>query len=109
MRSLRNEVFYALLVCASLAGCATPVTTGGIASVREAQAKLVPGVSNKADVLAALGKAITVSFDSGYEVWVYKERGVGGLFARSPYESPELVLLFAPDGVLKKMRTRTAS
>jgi hypothetical protein len=46
------------------------------------------GESTSADVRAALGEALVIDFDSGYEVWVYRE----------------LVLLFAPSGVLTKAR-----
>jgi hypothetical protein len=105
-----NVRWYAWIVVAfwvCVAGCATPITTGGIASARDAQAAVVIGKSTKADVEAALGKAIVVSFDSGYEVWVYRERGASvGLFAQSRKEKAEFVLLFEPSGVLKKTRVR---
>ena len=52
------------------------------------------GRSTKADVRAALGEGTVVNFDSGYEVWVY----------RQPRE--ELVLLFEPSGILSKTRVR---
>jgi hypothetical protein len=53
------------------------------------------GKSTKADVRAALGEAVVVDFDSGYAVWIYKER-----------PSTELVLLFDPSGLLTKTRVR---
>ena len=56
---------------------------------------LAIGESSKSDVRAALGEGTVVSFDSGYEVWVY----------RKPPEG-ELVLLFEPSGVLSKTRVR---
>jgi type IV pilus biogenesis protein CpaD/CtpE len=102
------RAWIAIALCACAAGCATPATTaGGIASARDAQAAVVIGKSTKADVETVLGKAIVVSFDSGYEVWVYRERGASaGLFAPSRKEKAEFVLLFEPGGVLKKTRVR---
>ncbi|MEO8442453.1 MAG: hypothetical protein ABI547_08195 [Betaproteobacteria bacterium] len=102
------NTWIAIALCVCVAGCATPVTTaGGIASARDAQAVVAIGKSTRADVEAALGKAIVVSFDSGYEVWVYRERlATSGWFAQSRKEQAELVLLFGPSGILKKMRVR---
>ncbi len=102
------RVWIAIALCAVVAGCATPATTtGGIASARDAQAAVAIGNSTRADVEAALGKAIVVGFDSGYEVWVYRERGApAGLFGQSRKEKAELVLLFEPAGAVKKTRVR---
>lgn len=109
MFALRSKrLICALLITASVAGCATAPTTGGIPSVREAQSALAIGKSTKAQVEAALGKAIAVHFDSGYEIWVYREQSaVQSIFAQPASERPELVLLFEPSGILKKMRVRT--
>ena len=51
---------------------------------------------------AALGEAIVVDFQSGYEVWVYRER----LREKARPPATELVLLFDPSGTLTKARTR---
>jgi outer membrane protein assembly factor BamE (lipoprotein component of BamABCDE complex) len=101
------QAWLAIAFCICVAGCATPTTTG-IASARDAQAGMVIGKSTKADVEAALGTAIVVSFDSGYEVWIYRERSAAGvgLFGQPAKERPELVLLFEPAGILKKTRVR---
>jgi len=83
--------------------------TADIPSARDAQAAVMIGKSSKADVEAALGKALVVSFDSGYEVWIYRERSAAaglGLFGQPTQERPELVLLFEPAGTLKKTRVR---
>ena len=101
----------ALLVVATvLGGCAllqppspkpaalTSLGAGEIPSAPGAAEALVIGSSTKADVRAALGEGSVVDFTSGYEVWVYRER--------SPTPSAELVLLFAPSGVLTKTRVR---
>jgi hypothetical protein len=82
-----------------------PLGPGEIVSAHAAQDVLSIGSSTKAEVRAALGEAVVVDFASGYEVWVYRER---------PPEKPqepaapqvELVLLFAPSGVLSKTRVR---
>ena len=83
--------------------------TADIPSARDAQAAVMIGKSSKADVEAALGKALVVSFDSGYEVWVYREKSAAagaGLFGSPAKEKTELVLLFEPAGTLKKTRVR---
>ena len=91
------------------AGCSTLPETADIPSARNAQAAVTIGKSTKADVEAALGKALVVGFDSGYEVWIYRERSASvgsGLFGQPAKERPELVLLFEPAGILKKTRVR---
>src|SRR4051812_19742216 len=99
-----------LMIAICVVGCATPMpNSGNVTSARDAQAAVTIGKSTKAEVEAALGKAIAVSFDSGYEVWVYREKGTRGLFARPTGDNAELVLLFEPRGVLKKSRIRDAS
>jgi len=60
------------------------------------------GRSTKADVASALGRAIVVSFDSGYEVWVYRWSGSDG----TTRAATELVVLFGPSGVVTKVRLR---
>jgi hypothetical protein len=90
-------------------GCSTLPETADIPSARNAQAAVTIGKSTKADVEAALGKTLVVGFDSGYEVWIYRERSASvgsGLFGRPAKERPELVLLFEPAGILKKTRIR---
>ena len=53
--------------------------------------------------MTALGAATVINFDSGYEVWVYRAK------SRGPAENKaEFVILFAPDGVVKKTRLRPA-
>ena len=85
-----------LIVCALLAGCATPPPPKPAAapSLREISSSLAVGRSTRSDVRAALGEGTVVNFDSGYEVWVYRQ------------PSEELVLLFEPSGILSKTRVR---
>ena len=77
----------------------------GPAEIRSAQAAsdaIVIGKSTKAEVRAALGEAVVVDFESGYEVWVYRERPGG----KGKPPATELVLLFEPSGILAKRRIR---
>jgi hypothetical protein len=104
-----------LIACILVGGCAVlefpnPKTKSeggplGPAEIRSAQAAagtIAVGRSTKADVRAALGEAIVVDFESGYEVWVYRER----LGERAKPPATELVLLFEPSGILTKRRIR---
>ena len=91
-------VFVVLTGCAALSPAPSSRESKplGPAEVRSAQAAseaISVGKSTKADVRAALGEAVVVDFDTGYAVWVYRER-----------PSKELVLLFDPSGTLKKTR-----
>ena len=72
-------------------------------SVQQATAAVVIGQSTKADVLAALGPATTIRFDSGQEVWVYRGKPL-----RAPATGAEFVILFAPSGMVQKTRIRSA-
>ena len=101
-----------LAVSAFVGGCALlpppgpteppPLGPAEIRSAQGAQGALTIGRSTKADVRAALGEAVVVNFDSGYEVWVYRER----LREKMPPPATEFVLLFEPSGVLAKTRIR---
>ena len=99
----------ALPLLVLLAACATPTEKAppplGPHEVRSAQAALqalTPGKSTKAEVRAMLGEAVVVDFDSGYEVWAYREP----LLEKEAPPAGELVLLFDPSGVLAKLRAR---
>lgn len=102
----------ALAACALLGACAfvqpppkpaeAPLGPGEIRSAHAAEYALDIGKSTRADVRAALGEAVVVGFDSGYEVWVYRERPP----EKEPAAKAELVLLFAPSGILAKTRVR---
>ena len=72
-------------------------------SVERAAAAVVTGQSTKADVLAALGPATIIRFDSGREVWVYRGRPL-----RAPATGAEFVILFTPSGTVHKARIRPA-
>jgi outer membrane protein assembly factor BamE (lipoprotein component of BamABCDE complex) len=106
----------ALAACLALSGCAvfgppglspegrgtvhTPA--GNTLTPQAAMDTLAIGSSTKAEVAAALGPAIVIPFDSGYEVWAYRWPGAD----RSTRAATELVLLFDPAGRLAKARIR---
>ena len=98
--------FVLLSACAVLQPSPKPAATAlGPAEIRSARAgedALAVGKSTKADVRAALGEATVVDFASGYEVWVYREPAQ----EKEPAARAELVLLFAPSGILTRTRVR---
>ena len=123
----------AFAFCACVAGCAVPgassvttatATPANTISAHNAKDAITIGKSTKADVIAALGKTTVVSFDSGYEVWVYQITGEGitgesaakaswverilhpGSQTRITRGKTEFVVLFAPSGVVAKTRIR---
>jgi hypothetical protein len=91
-----------------LAGCATPARTppppgpGEVRSAQAARDALSIGRSTREQVRAALGKGTEVPFDSGYEVWVYRQQ----LKEKEKPPRGELVLLFDRSGILSKTRVR---
>lgn len=97
-----------MLICiACIAGCEGPSPTmpsAIVTQMRPAQVSpdrarnaVVPGRSTRADVSAALGETLAITFDSGYEVWVYR---LGSARAG------EFVVLFEPSGIVAKTRMR---
>lgn len=101
---IRLPLFLALI---SVAACSLPPTKvetlrpGEVISAQAASDAVAVGKSTRADVRAALGEATVVDFDSGHEVWVYRES------PRAATAPPrELVLLFDPSGVLSRTRVR---
>jgi outer membrane protein assembly factor BamE (lipoprotein component of BamABCDE complex) len=112
----------ALAFAVSLAACETPGTsTGASAVVKSQRTKMISasgvnavavGRSTKADVAAALGEALVITFDNGYEVWAYELSGERP--ARAAWGNPnagsgaEFVILFAPSGIVAKTRIRPA-
>jgi hypothetical protein len=104
------------ITCVCIAGCgslgmssrspdgpgAARTPAGQPVAPRSAMDAIAVGKSSKADVAAALGKAIVVPFDSGYEVWVYRWPGAD----RSTRAATELVVLFDPNGLATKLRLR---
>jgi hypothetical protein len=109
-------------MCVCVAGCAAPWESpgandaAGIVSARNASDAITVGKSTRSEVIAALGKATVISFDSGFEVWVYqyqgdassRDRGMernGVAVAENGMRGPaEFVILFTPSGVVTKSR-----
>jgi hypothetical protein len=112
MPRLLPRVSLALAAALWLGGCAgqgglfqgegpVPAFRDAGTTVAAAQAAVIAGTSTRADVAATLGPAAVVPFDSGYEVWVYRVREPGVAAGKT-----ELVILFDPSGVVKKVRVR---
>ena len=72
-------------------------------SMERAGETIIIGKTSKADVMAALGAATVVQFDSGFEVWVYRDKSRAAARTKA-----EFVILFTPDGKVKKTRLRPA-
>lgn len=94
---MKRALFAALL----LAGCAATSAPPGTQVPAGRLEQVVPGVTTRAQLLAAFGPTRRVVFDSGYEAWVYQSPAGGGRFA-------EFVVLIDPAGIVSKTRTRTA-
>ena len=103
-----------LAFCLSLAGCAgapgffnaakVPAFRDHEMSMENAGVAVAAGKATKADVIAALGDATIVRFDSGFEIWVYRAMPAGAKSAAPG--TAEFVILFAPSGIVKKTRIR---
>ena len=110
MKSLSHQfiLFVGVMACCLwMAGCAGGPSTNNAPefrdktmSAQQASGAVAIGSSTKANVIAALGPANVVKFDTGYEVWVYRA-GTGPA-------SSEFVILFSPDGIARKTRIRPA-
>ncbi len=93
-----------LAACGGLSGgSSAPPFSDPTMTLQGARDAIVTGTSTQAEVLATLGPATEIQFDSGYAVWVYRAKPVG-----SETERAEFVILFAPSGVVKKTRLRLA-
>ena len=112
----RALVIAGLMACLGVVGCAGTgsfdPSPPGAGSVRTpagqtlappaAMDTIAVGKSTRAEVAAALGPAVVVPFESGYEVWLYRWAGAD----RTPRAATELVVLFAPSGLATKVRLR---
>lgn len=90
--------------CAGFNDPAAPPFRDPTLSMPSAQALIIPGKSTRRDVSVALGTATVVVFDSGFEVWVYREK-----LQKNTADNAELVVLFAPSGIVTKTRVRSPS
>ena len=78
---------------------------GASIAARNAVTAVAVGTSTRNDVLAALGNATAISFDSGYSEWVYRFSGDTPARGGPPVKT-EFVVLFAPSGIVTKTRLR---
>ena len=120
MTNATARVALCIAACAAVTGCVAVGTfdpsprgpgsgpgsartpTGESPAPQTALGRVIVGKSTKADVVAALGTAIVISFDSGYEVWVYRWRGAD----TTTRAATEVVVLFDPSGLATKARVR---
>lgn len=111
MQQLQGRVAGAacvLAICGLMVACAGPGESAppfrdASLSMQGANELVVAGKSSKAEVLAALGQATVISFNSGFEVWVYRAKSSAPAVTK-----PELVILFTPSGTVSKIRFRPA-
>ena len=109
-KALCSNAALAVLVAVTLVGCAgfeapaAPPFRDSALSLLSAQALVIPGQSTRGGVANALGPATVITFDSGFEVWAYREKS-----SSTSSASGELVILFAPSGIVTKTRVRPAS
>ncbi|HEY0062229.1 MAG TPA: hypothetical protein VGC21_08910 [Telluria sp.] len=82
-----------------LAGCAGAPPPAAPLTQDRLTVTVVPGQASTASVRAALGPAHSQQFDNGYQVWDYQVARGAGRYA-------EFVILFGPDGVVRKTRLR---
>ena len=88
-----------LLLAGLLAACAsTSPAPGSVVEASRIGALVVPGVTTRAALLAALGPTQALAFDNGYAVWRYRTAQAG--------RRSEVVILLGPDGVVRKLRQR---
>lgn len=111
-----SRISLVLAACFWLSGCAGPGGLFGSAgkappfrdpalSMQGASEMVRAGQASKADVLAALGPATVVKFDTAYEVWVYRGTPPGAAGIAS---AAEFVILFNPAGIVSKTRIKPA-
>ena len=101
---------FTALIGLTLAGCAaleapaaSPFRDTALSMTR-AQALIISGTNTRSDITEALGPASVIVFDSGFEVWTYREKR-----SQAPAGGAELAILFAPSGIVKKTRLRFPS
>jgi len=98
-----------------LAGLAVAMCTASEYKVNRAPVNgaiyqnITVGKTTRVDLDAALGNATVVSFDPGYEVWVYKNQLQSPAVSRfipllEPKGTREVAVMFDQAGVVKKYR-----
>jgi hypothetical protein len=109
---------FLLGLCAVLTACTT-VGNGHLRELRAAEgdALLQPGHTTRAEVERLLGIGVTLRFESGWTTTRYVDRQglpraldfipvLGLITSKIDAPETELLLLFDPDGVLRKFKER---
>ena len=112
----------AIALAGCVAGCAILPSPAPSAVVTSPRMKVIAadrmkdavaiGKSTKADVKGALGETLVISFDTGYEIWVYRLANDAQRIARMGSRkaereaTAEFVILFTPSGLVSKTRIR---
>lgn len=84
---------------------AAPVPVQVPVAARNAAHVIAVGRSTRNEVRAALGDATAISFDSGFGAWIYQFPEDNPARGR-PVRKTEFVVLFAPSGIVTKVRLR---
>jgi len=84
---------------------AVPIPFQAPVAARNALNSITVGRSTRSEVLARLGSATTISFDSGYGALVYQFPEDNPAKDR-PVRKSEFVVLFSPSGIVTKTRLR---
>jgi outer membrane protein assembly factor BamE (lipoprotein component of BamABCDE complex) len=100
--------------CASLAACGTAgrleangpgiqhaQPQAAFAAAQAALARVYAG-DTREQIAAALGPSNILSFESGWQVWIYRWPGADNATS----SATELVILFEPGGTVRKARVR---
>lgn len=102
-RALPFSLCAIAVLCVACAGTGRLDAPAGQAiAPQDAMERVAIGKSTRPELAAALGTAIVIPFDSGFEVWVYRWPGLD----RTTRSATELVVLFDPSGVATKARVR---
>ena len=103
------------LAASCLAGLAVAMCTASEYNVNRAPdngaiyQNIQVGKTTRLDLDAALGSATVVSFDPGYEVWVYKNQLKGPgvtllIFKKKKKGTREVAVMFDQAGIVRKFR-----
>lgn len=104
------KISLSLLFALSVATCAAYLGGRRHAPPAQSNQVITVGQTTKTELDAAFGPATAISFDAGYDVWIYKgpatdaRRFLPRLLTPKP--TREVVVLFDADGRVSKYRVR---
>lgn len=114
MKMIAKIALFCLVALTAAAGAATWQNRNEARKTDALYSNITVGKTTKADLDSSLGQATAISLDTGYDVWVYKNKEeAAGLTRYLPaigqtalFSGPkrEVIVLFHPDGVVKKYR-----